>query len=144
MQLPIPKELKGVSKLNVEEIFYKIISCSIEVHKELGPGLLEQINEQCLKVELRNNHLSFEFQTPKEIIYKGESTGKFYKLDLLVEDLVVIELKRVSEINPIHVAQLINYLNIFRKPKGLLMNFNTTHLMSSTNTYVSKYYKLLE
>ena len=108
-----PEALKGVTKKYIEDLCYEIIGCAIEVHKVLGPGLLEKVYEECLKIELQNSGFTFKNQLSKEIVYKGFKTGKHYCLDFLIEDLIILEFKSVSDLVPIHEAQLINYLNLF-------------------------------
>jgi len=101
----------------------KIIICSIEVHKTLGPGLLESIYENALCIELQENHLTVERQVSVPITYKGCPLGE-YRLDLLVEREIIVELKSVERIDPVHEAQLLTYLKITEKRLGLLINFN--------------------
>lgn len=100
----------------------------MEVHKTLGPGLLESVYRECLITELEANHLSFESERYVPIEYKGRRIKGFLKIDLLVEDSIVVELKAVESLHPIHKAQVITYLKLTGRPAGLLMNFNTTSL----------------
>ena len=106
----------------------RVIGCGIEVHKALGPGLLESVYRECLIDELSVNHLSFESDRFVPIEYKGRRMRGYLKLDLLVEDSIVVELKAVESLHPIHKAQVITYLKLTGRPAGLLMNFNTTSL----------------
>ena len=106
----------------------RVIGCGIEVHKALGPGLLESVYRECLIAELAANQISFETERYVPIEYKGRRVRGFLKLDLLVEDSLVIELKAVESLHPIHKAQVITYLKLIGRPAGLLMNFNTTSL----------------
>ena len=110
--------------LYLNEISGKIIGAAIEVHKELGPGLLESVYEACLCHELKKAGVSFESQVDLPIIYKGEITGKTYRVDLLVENCVIVELKAVDTISPIHEAQLLTYMKLLNINLGLLINFN--------------------
>jgi len=89
----------------------KIIGCAIEVHKALGPGLLESAYEECFCYELAQNGISFSRQVPLPVVYKGIKLDYGYKIDVLVNDLVIIELKTVEKLLPIHDAQLLTYLN---------------------------------
>ena len=102
----------------------KIIGSAIEVHKHLGPGLLESIYEECLCHELGLRKISFERQKPINIQYKDLKATFDYRIDLIVEDKVVVELKAVKEIHPIFEAQLLTYLKISGCRKGLIINFN--------------------
>jgi len=110
--------------LYLNEISGKIIGAAIEVHKELGPGLLESVYEACLCHELKKAGVSFESQVDLHIIYKGEITDKTYRVDLLVENCVIVELKAVDTISPIHEAQLLTYMKLLNINLGLLINFN--------------------
>ena len=103
-----------------------ILDCSIEVHKQLGPGLLESVYEICLYKELRNRNLFVERQVQLPIIYKGEDLNSDFRIDLLVENEVIIELKAVETILPVHEAQLLTYFKLADKKLGLLINFNAT------------------
>lgn len=117
----------------INDITYKIVGCAIEVHKHLGPGLLESVYETCLIDELKASNLKIESQIYVPINYKGKDLGNNLKLDLLIEDLVIVELKSVEAMIPLYTAQLLTYLKLTGKPKGLLINFNceniTKHLV---------------
>ena len=102
----------------------KIIGAAIEVHKELGPGLLESVYEVCLYQELKKQGVSVDCQVDLPIIYKGEITNKTYRIDMLVENCVIVELKSVGTVNPIHEAQLLTYMKLLNINLGLLINFN--------------------
>jgi GxxExxY protein len=102
----------------------KIIAAAMEVHRALGPGLLESAYEACLMYELAQQGLKVEQQKPMPLAYKGVQLDCGYRLDLLVEDTVIIEMKAVEELHPIHEAQLISYLKISGCRVGLLINFN--------------------
>jgi GxxExxY protein len=102
-----------------------IIRCAIEVHSTLGPGLLESVYESCLVVELERAGCAVERQKVLSVAYKGLALNEGFRLDLLVNDLVVVELKCVEKILPIHEAQLFTYLKLSRKRTGLLINFFT-------------------
>jgi len=101
-----------------------IIGAAIEVHRHLGPGLLESAYEECLCYELHLRAVAFTRQVPLPVIYKGLALDCGYKIDLIVRDEVVMELKSIEKILPIHQAQLLTYLKLTRKPVGLLINFN--------------------
>ena len=114
--------------MNIDKLTESIIGASIEVHKSLGPGLFESAYEECLCRELTLRDISFTRQTPVSIDYKGIKLDCGYKLDLLIEDTVVIEIKSVQKIAPIHEAQLLTYLQLGGWNIGLLINFNVTLL----------------
>ena len=108
----------------LNELSQKIIGCAIEVHKVLGPGMLESTYEECLKFELEKMGLKVEQQKEFLLNYKGLSIEKAYKLDLLIEDRVIVELKSIENIKDVHKAQLLTYLKLTNKELGLLINFN--------------------
>ena len=113
----------------INEIAYKIIGCAIEVHKNLGPGLLESVYQACLIEELKMVGLNVESQVYIPILYKGKNLGGILKLDILVESQVVVEIKAVDVMIPIYQAQLLSYLKIAGKPKGLLINFHCVNIV---------------
>lgn len=102
----------------------KVIGCAIEVHRALGPGLLESAYEECLCYELAQNGVWFSRQVPLPVVYKGIGLDCGYRIDIVVEDLVVVELKTVERLLPIDDAQLLTYLKLYGRPIGLLLNFN--------------------
>lgn len=102
----------------------EIIGAAIDVHRELGPGLLESVYEVCLISELRNRGLNVKSQVSLPLYYKGEKLDKEFRIDLLVEDEIIIELKAVDELKSIHEVQLVTYLKLANKKLGLLINFN--------------------
>ncbi|MGC2236679.1 MAG: GxxExxY protein [Pyrinomonadaceae bacterium] len=112
----------------LNEITEKIIGSAISVHRVLGPGLLESAYEECVCYELAQANLKFERQVPLPVIYKGVKLDCGYRMDLVVGDLVIVELKAVENIIPVHEAQLLSYLKLANKPVGLLMNFHVSVL----------------
>jgi GxxExxY protein len=117
-----------MAELEYNNMSKKIISAAIEVHKELGPGLLESVYEYCLLDELKRNDLYVERQVQLPISYKGNKLGKDFFIDILVENKIIIELKSVEVILPIHEFQLLTYLKLSGKKLGLLINFNVPQL----------------
>lgn len=111
-------------KLVLEDLTEQIIGAAIDVHKQLGPGLLESAYEQCLCHELHLRGIEFQRQVPLPVTYKGLKLDCGYQLDLVVEDAVVLELKAVEKILPVHEAQLLTYLKLAGKRVGLIINFN--------------------
>jgi GxxExxY protein len=105
-----------------------IIGGALEVHKALGPGLLESVYEECLAIELMNRGLVVARQVPVPLQYKGRNLDVAYRMDLLVNDLVIVEVKAISELLPVHEAQMMTYLRLAKKRVGLLLNFHTAYL----------------
>ena len=112
--------------MDINKLSSKIIGAAIEVHKTLGPGLLESAYEECLCHELNRNNLSFERQKVLPIVYKGKRLDCGYKLDIVVENAIVLELKSCKQIKPIHKAQLLTYLKLSDLTLGLLLNFRVS------------------
>ncbi|NCU04150.1 MAG: GxxExxY protein [Chitinophagaceae bacterium] len=114
----------NTNEYSLNSISGAIVDCSIRVHKELGPGLLESVYEVCLMKELIAQGLTVRRQVALPVYYKGENIGIDFKIDLLVEEEVIVELKAVENLLPIHEAQLITYLKLSEMHLGLLINFN--------------------
>ena len=121
--------------MELNELTYKIIGCAYNVHKALGPGLLESTYEKCLCFELEKLGIKYEKQKELPINYKGITIDNGYRIDILVEDKIVIELKSVEILQPIHSAQLTTYLKLSQKQLGLLINFNVTNLQNGIRRY---------
>ena len=117
-----------------------ILDAAITVHRELGPGLLESAYEIALTTELRSRKLKVEKQVPVELVYKDVPLGKTYVIDLLVENEIIIEVKSVDSLNPIHEAQLITYLKLSEKNLGYLINFNVPLLKDGFKRIVWNFY----
>lgn len=115
----------------------EIIDACIEVHKELGPGLLESVYEHCLFIELQNRGIKVKQQVYLPVIYKEQEIDINFRMDLLVEDEVVVKLKAVETILPIHKAQILTYLKLADKKLGLLINFNVPLLKQGINRFVN-------
>jgi GxxExxY protein len=116
------------SKLLHEKLTEQVIGAAIEVHRELGPGLLESAYEQCLCHEPHLRNLEFERQVPLPVQYKGVSLDCGYRIDLVVDDALILELKCIEHILPVHEAQLLTYLKLTQKHVGLILNFNVAVL----------------
>jgi GxxExxY protein len=123
-----PAERMITAPAEIQELTEKIIGCAIEVHRILGPGLLESVYRECLIIEMRGNGLRADGERRVSFDYKGQRIGGGLKLDLLINDCIVVELKAVERLHSIHLAQVITYLKITGYPAGLLMNFNSTTL----------------
>ncbi|MCW3102725.1 MAG: hypothetical protein JWO09_1165 [Bacteroidetes bacterium] len=121
----------------LNELSYKIIGCAIEVHKQLGPGLLESVYEECMIEELKSTGLSVRSQIAVPIQYKSKKFGTPLKLDILVNDAIIVELKAVETVIPVHKAILISYLKLSGKPKGLLINFHTENITNSMTSLIT-------
>jgi len=117
----------------------QIIGAAIEVHRILGPGLLESAYEQCLCYELSLRKLSFECQVPLPVAYKGIKLAFGYKMDVVVESVVVVELKTAETLLPVHSGQLLSYLRISGKSVGLLINFNAPTLKGGLRCIVNHF-----
>ena len=112
----------------INNLCYQIVGCAIEVHKNLGPGLLESVYESCLIEELLIKHFDVKSQVLLPVKYKGKELGSALRIDILIDDLVIIELKSVEIMIPLYKAQLLTYLKLTNKPKGLLINFNCENI----------------
>jgi GxxExxY protein len=121
--------------MELNEITEIIIGCAIEVHKNLGPGLLESAYEECLAFELQNAGLNIQRQKAVPVVYKEIKLDCGYRIDILVENAVVIELKTVDAFNPVHEAQILTYMKFAEKKIGLLINFNVTLLKNGLKRY---------
>ncbi|HQJ46194.1 MAG TPA: GxxExxY protein, partial [Ignavibacteriaceae bacterium] len=113
-----------------------IIGCAINVHKELGPGLLESAYEECLFYELEKAGLKVERQKAIPVVYKEIKLDCGYRADLIVEDKVILELKTVDDFNPVYEAQILTYLKFAKKKIGLLINFNVLRLKEGIKRYI--------
>ena len=107
-----------------DELITTIIGCAIAVHDEIGPGLLESAYRQCLAEEFRYRRISFTTELPLPLTYRNIKLDCGYRIDFLVEDRIVLEAKAVDRLAPIHQAQLITYLKLLKRERGLLINFN--------------------
>ena len=111
--------------MEINEISSKIIKAAITVHRELGPGLLESVYQACMLIELKIMRMDVHSEVTLPIVYRGkEVDGQVFRLDLLVNYKVIVELKSVTKIEPVHKKQLLTYLRLAKKPLGLLINFN--------------------
>jgi GxxExxY protein len=122
--------------LEFDELSNRVIGCAIEVHRELGPGLLESTYEQCLAHELKLNGIPFQLQHPQPVGYKGVHLDCGYRIDVLVDGSLILELKSVDEIRGVHTAQLLTYMKLAKVKTGLLINFNTTKLKDGVRRFV--------
>jgi GxxExxY protein len=134
----------AVTQKYLDELTYKIVGCAIEVHKQLGPGLLESVYERCFVHELLLRGLNFEMQRCVPLNYKGIYLEAELRFDVLVESLVVTELKSIEGILPIHQAIVLTYMRMMEKPKGVILNFNCTNIFrEGQKTLVNEIYAKL-
>jgi GxxExxY protein len=111
--------------MKLNQISFNILSAAIKVHGTLGPGLLESVYQKCMEIELNQRGLHVESEVELPVIYDGEKITELgFRIDLLVESAVIVELKSVEEVKPVHKKQLLTYLRLARKELGLLINFN--------------------
>ena len=128
-----------LTKNEINQLCYHILNCAIEVHKALGAGLLESIYERCMLFELQSRGFKVENQVNVPLIYKGNKLDSDLRLDLIVENTVIVELKTVEKILPIHEAQIMTYLRLLDLPKGIIINFTSTNIMKfGQKTFVTK------
>lgn len=114
--------------MDFDPLSYSIIQAAMAVHSALGPGLFEEVYKVCLKHELTKRNLKVLSEVGLPVTYDGIELDIGYRIDLLVEDSLIVELKSVEQFAPVHKAQLLTYLKLASKPLGLLINFNTAHL----------------
>jgi GxxExxY protein len=133
-----------MTKSIINDLSYNIIGCAIEVHKELGPGLLESVYYKCLSHLLKVKGYSVDSQQRVPIVFRGLILETDLRYDLLIENLIIVELKAIDVILPIHEAQLLTYLKLLEKPKGILINFNCVNLFKEgQKTMVTDIYSRL-
>ncbi|MBB6681134.1 GxxExxY protein [Aequorivita sp. 609] len=125
--------------MEINAITGKIIDTAFKLHSALGPGLLENVYEKCLEMDLREAGLEVESQVGVPLKYKNFAFDTGYRLDLLVEKTVIIEVKSVEILAPVHYSQLITYLKLYNKPVGLLINFNSKYLKDGLHRLVNNF-----
>lgn len=132
-----------MTKKEITQLSYEITGFAIKVHKALGPGLLESVYEECLKIELIKNGYDVKQQLYFPINYEGIEIETKLVVDLLVNDTIIKELKAVEEVLPIHEAQLLTYMKVLKKPQGLLINFFTNSITKSMKPIINDFFKEL-
>ena len=137
-----PQRTQRHTEENLKNLSGMIVDAAMKVHSALGPGLLESAYETCLKHELLKRNLEVKSQVELPIVYEGIRLDAGYRIDLLVADSVVVELKSVEKIAPIHEAQLLSYLKLSDLQVGLLINFNVMHLKDGIKRMVNRYQPL--
>ena len=133
-----------ITQKYLNELTYEVVGAAIEVHKEMGRGLLESIYHKCLKEELLLRKINFLTEMKIPVHYKGKELDIDFRCDLLVENSLIIELKSVQEMSNVHEAQLLTYMKLLKSPKGILINFNCNNIFNEgQKTFVNEYFKLL-
>lgn len=133
-----------ITQSYLTDLTYKINGACIEVHKIMGASLLESVYHKCLEEEFRLRNIRFKSELKVPVHYKGKEIHCDFFCDFLIENLIVMELKSVVQLNDIHRSQLLNYINLMKKPKGILLNFNVKNLYhEGQETFVNKYYDML-
>jgi len=127
---------RNTERTDVNQVTHAIIAAAMKVHSALGPGLLEKAYETCLAHELRKAGFKVEQQVELPVVYDGVRIDLGYRIDLLVNDCVIVELKCVEKFAPVHEAQLISYLRLSKKGVGLLINFHVRHLRDGIKRFV--------
>lgn len=122
--------------MDFDPLSRRVIGCAIEVHRELGPGLLESTYSHCLAYELDRANISYCLEWPVPLEYKGNHLDCGYRIDLLVEGTLIVELKATSTISPVHEAQILTYMRLAAVHVGLLMNFNVAMLRDGIRRFV--------
>ena len=133
-----------LSKSYLTDLIYRVTGAAIEVHQQLGPGLLESVYQKCLAKELSLRGIRYETEVVVKVDYKGISLDTQLRCDFVVEGILPVELKAVDAILPVHEAQILTYMKLLDAPKGLLINFNVVHLASQgQKAYVNELYRNL-
>jgi GxxExxY protein len=133
-----------LTKAYLNDLSYKIVGCAIEVHRHLGPGLLESVYQDCMKQEYKIKEMNFKSQLLVPINYKGLILDTDYRLDFLVADEIIVELKAMEGILPVHEAQLLTYMKLLKKSKEIIVNFNCTNIVKEgTKQMVNEYFAAL-
>lgn len=135
----------NITRTFLKDLVYEVNGAAIEVHKSLGPGLLENVYHQCIKKELELRKISFSSELQIPLNYKEYELESKLRCDLFIENSLVVELKSVIEINPIFEAQLLTYMNLLKAPMGLLINFSVKNIYyEGQKTMVNEFYRNLE
>ena len=129
----------GEERVRLNQLSNVIVSAALRVHKELGPGMLESAYEACLYFELTQSGLRVERQKPLPLVYRGQRMNCGYRLDLLVEDVIIVEVKAIERLEQVHSAQLLSYLRQTKLKLGLLFNFNVKWLQDGTRRVVNAF-----
>ena len=138
------KKFMILTKTYLKNLIYQVTGSAIEVHKYLGPGLLESVYHTCMKQELARRRIQYQSEVTVPICFKGLDLATPLKCDLLIEKVLPVELKAVEQIHPLHEAQILSYMRLLEAPQGLLINFNVTNIYKEgQRSYVNDHYRLL-
>ena len=133
-----------ITQSYLTDLTYKINGACIEVHKHLGPGLLESVCREALKEEFALREINFKAEFKLDVFYKTKLLNCDFRCDFLIEEIIVLEIKAVKNFDEIHKAQLLNYMGLLKVPKGILINFNVKNIVhEGQQTFVNKYYEQL-
>lgn len=133
-----------MTKSFLDELTYNVIGAAMEVHSNLGPGLLESIYHECMKIEFAKRNISFKTEMSIPVTYHGQMLETILRCDLYVANSLVVELKATKKIEPIFEAQLLTYMKLLKSPKGILINFNCTNTFrEGQKTLVNERYRML-
>ena len=125
----------------LDDLTYEVMGCGIEVHKQLGPGLLESVYEKCFNRELALKGIEYKSQISVPIVYKGIKLDAELRFDVMIEDILIVELKAIDGLLPVHDAILLTYMKLLQIPKGILINFNCTNIFKNgQRTLVNELY----
>ncbi len=134
-----------MTKKELTDLIYKINGCAINVHRFLGPGLLESTYQKCLIVELKQKKFDVKSEVSIPIVYNGVNVDAHLRCDLIINNILVVELKSVEKILPIHKAQILTYMKLLGLPIGLIINFNVNNIFyEGQKTFVNELYRALE
>jgi GxxExxY protein len=122
----------------INDLSFRLIGCAIEVHKHLGPGLLESVYHSCLLYEFETKRIPVKSQIHVPVIYKGKDLGGLLRLDFLIDNSIILEIKAVDVMIPVFKAQLLSYLKLANKPKGLLINFHSDNISKQVISMVTE------
>jgi GxxExxY protein len=143
--MKLKSQFMKITKSFLKDLTYQFNAAAIEVHKTLGPGLLESIYHQSLIHELKLREINFESEHIIPVTYKGNILESNVRCDFLVEKCMVVEIKSIEEIAPVHEAQILTYMKLLKTPRGLLLNFNVRNLFhDGQKTFVNEYFTLLD
>jgi len=136
-------ELKHkISKKYLRDLTYEVIGAAIDVHKELGPGLLESVYHRCMKHELNLRGIRYTSELSIAIVYKGLDLDSGLRSDLFIEECFVVELKAVDEVHPVHEAKILSYMKLLNAPQGIMINFNCANIFKEgQKTYVNELFR---
>ena len=133
-----------ITQKYLDELTYEVVGSAIEVHKTMGRGLLESVYHQCLIEEFKHRKINFLTELKVPLLYREKELNVNFRCDLFVENCLVVELKSVTEMNPIFEAQLYTYMNLLKAPKGILINFNCSNIFKNgQKTFVNDYFRNL-